>query len=140
VISLLLIEDNRTDVFLVKEALAAHAPNSQLEVLEDGEQAIRYIERIDRDITVVCPSLFLLDLNLPKTPGLEVLTRIRGCQRCATIPVLIMSSSDAERDRSDAAAAGATAYFRKPSGYEAFLTVGEVIRELLGDAKAAAMS
>jgi len=128
---IVLIEDSQTDVFLVKEAIAAHRLDVELHILEDGEQATGFIARIESDENAACPRLFLLDLNLPRTSGFEVLSRIRQSERCASVPVLVVTSSDAEKDRAESAALGATAYFRKPSGYEAFLKLGEIIHELL---------
>jgi len=125
------IEDNRTDVFLLQEAIAAYQLDVDVKVMEDGEQAISFISGIDADERAVSPKLFLLDLNLPRASGLKVLERLRGSKRCAETPVVIMTSSDAQRDRADTAALGATDYFRKPSGYEAFLRIGEIIRKFL---------
>jgi DNA-binding response OmpR family regulator len=116
---------------LVKEAISAHDLNVDLHLMEDGEQAIRFIAEIDADPHARCPQLFLLDLNLPKMSGIEVLAYIRRSKRCASLPVLIITSSDAQNDRARSTALGATAYFRKPSGYEAFLKLGEVIKRLL---------
>lgn len=127
----MLIEDSQLDVFLVKAAIAAHGLDIELQVLENGEQATGFIARIDSDDSARCPRLFLLDLNLPRTGGLEVLSCLRRSKRCAGVPVLVMTSSDADKDRAESAALGATNYFRKPLGYEAFLKVGEVIHELL---------
>jgi len=129
--SVVLIEDNPTDVYLVKEAISAHGLNIELHLIDDGAQAMRFIAEIDANTHTHCPRLFLLDLNLPKTSGLEVLAQIRRSKRCASSPVLIMTSSDAESDRARSTALGATAYFRKPSGYEAYLKLGEVIQRLL---------
>ena len=126
------MDDSATDVFLVREAIASRGLNVELHVLDDGEQAAAWIDRIDADGSLKCPQLVLLDLNLPRMSGLEVLARIRRSSRCGSTPVLIVTSSDSEKDRAETAAGGATAYFRKPSGYEAFLELGSVIRGLLG--------
>ena len=126
------MEDNPTDVFLVKEAISAHKLNIELHLIEDGEQAIQFIAAIDANPQAQCPQLFLLDLNLPKKSGAEVLEHIRRSKRCAKSLVLIITSSDAQNDREKSTALGATAYFRKPSGYESYLKLGEVIQQLLG--------
>lgn len=126
-----LVEDSETDAFLVKEAISAHGLNVELHVLQDGEQAIRLIAKIDSDPGTRCPHLFLLDLNLPRMSGLEVLAQIRRSPRCASLPVVLITSSDADKDRTESAALGVTAYFRKPHGYEAYLKLGEVIRKAL---------
>jgi CheY-like chemotaxis protein len=130
-VSIVVIEDNQTDVFLVKEAIEACGLRVAIHFMDDGEQAVRYMERIDTDPSLPCPRLFLLDLNLPRMSGLEVLAQIRQSKRCASSKVLVMTSSNAGRDREESAALGATAYFIKPCGYEAFLRLGAVIEELL---------
>lgn len=127
----MLIEDSQTDVFLVREAIAAHGLKVDLHVMEDGEQAIQYLAELDANPSFPCPQLFLLDLNLPKMSGLEVLAYIRRNAKCADLPVLIMTSSDAEKDRAQSTSLGATAYFRKPSGYEAFLKLGVMIQQMI---------
>lgn len=130
--SIVLVEDSETDVFLIQDALSAHGLAVDLQVMEDGEQAVVFVDRLDADPSMACPRLFILDVNLPKVSGFEVLARLRRSARCNEIPVLVVTSSDAERDRARIASLGASAYFRKPSGYEAFLKIGEVIRQLLG--------
>ena len=125
------MEDSETDVFLVNEAIAAHHLDVDLQIVTDGEKAIGVIDRIDADENVPCPQLLLLDLNIPRTSGFEVLARLRASQRCNRVPVVVMTSSNAEADRTESGALGATAYFPKPSGYEAFLRIGEVIRGLI---------
>jgi len=64
-----LVEDNKTDVFLVKEAIQAHHLNVALQVIDDGERAINYVEDLDHRDDAAPPKLFLLDLNLPKRGG-----------------------------------------------------------------------
>ncbi|HEX6544734.1 MAG TPA: response regulator [Bryobacteraceae bacterium] len=129
---IVLVEDNPADVFLVHEAIAAHHVPASLVVIRDGEEAIRLISRADADENAPCPQLFLLDLNIPNRNGEEVLAHIRKSARCKTTPVVIMTSSDSPRDRAAAQSLGANRYFRKPSDYDAFLTVGELIKEMLG--------
>jgi DNA-binding response OmpR family regulator len=124
-----LVEDNKTDVFLVREAIQAHNLKVALQVIDDGERAINYVEDLDRKDDASPPKLFLLDLNLPKRGGCEVLAHIRRSRKCARVPVVIVTSSDLERAQT--AELGATDYFRKPAGYEAFLAIGRVIRKLL---------
>lgn len=126
---MVLIEDNKTDVFLVQEAIQAHNLHVSLQVIEDGERAIRFVENLDRESGSSVPRLFLLDLNLPKRGGCEVLARIRQSPKCKEVPVVIVTSSDLERTQT--AELGATGYFRKPAGYQAYLAIGGVIRSLL---------
>jgi CheY-like chemotaxis protein len=131
----LVVEDNRGDVFLVERAVEFHKLPVKLTVVEDGEQALKYLELVEADETTPCPSLVLLDLNLPKRPGTEVLRRLRSAGRCRDIPVIVLTSSDSAADRKMATEFGATRYFRKPTSYDEFLKIGEVMREVLQDGK-----
>jgi CheY-like chemotaxis protein len=128
----LLVEDNRADVFLIQEAIELHRLPLDLHVVGDGDQAFEFIERAENDPDrSPCPDVVLLDLNLPKRSGREVLQRLRQSARFSTVPVVIITSSDLSKDRKELSAFGASRYFRKPSGYEEFLEVGSVIKELL---------
>jgi CheY-like chemotaxis protein len=128
---ILLVEDNRSDVFLLREAIAAAGVPADLHVVSDGEWAIEFIDQMDAGEDVLCPSLVILDLNLPKRTGAEVLEYLRQSGKFRNIPVLIVTSSDSEEDRARAIQLGAAGYFRKPSAYEAFLKIGEVVKDIL---------
>jgi chemotaxis family two-component system response regulator Rcp1 len=127
---ILLVEDNRADVYLLREAIAAAAFPALLHVVDDGEKAMDFIDRADTGEGVPCPTLVLLDLNLPRKSGLEVLQHVRRSRRCRNTPVLIVTSSDSERDRLETTRFGASGYFRKPSSYDAFMRIGAVVREM----------
>jgi CheY-like chemotaxis protein len=129
---IVLVEDNPADVFLVREAISTYKIPADVVVIRDGEEAIRLISRADADDNAACPELFLLDLNIPTKNGEEVLAHIRKSARCKKTPVVIMTSSDSPRDRAAAQSLGANRYFRKPSDYDAFVAVGEIINEMLG--------
>jgi CheY-like chemotaxis protein len=129
--SIVVVEDNPTDVFLINEALAAHGLRADLTVFEDGDRAIGLIARIEAEESVPCPRLMLLDLNLPGADGFAVLERLRKSQRCAAIRVIVMSSSAVPSDRNRSVSLGADAYFQKQVGYSASLEIGAIIRELL---------
>ncbi len=128
--SIVVIEDNHTDVFLIKEALAARRLDVELTVVDDGEEGINLIARLDLDGAPL-PRLILLDLNLPKADGFAVLEHLRRSKRAVDIPVLVMTSSPAEADRVKSTALKANAYFQKPTSYDAFLQIGEIIQRLL---------
>ena len=128
---LLIVEDNRGDVLLVEEAIKLHQVNVQLHVVEDGEQACTFIQQADEDAQAPCPDLLLLDLNLPKKTGLEVLQKVRESRRCRNIPVVIFTSSNSPQDRSETSRLGADRYFQKPTRYEQFLKIGQVLKEVL---------
>jgi CheY-like chemotaxis protein len=120
-----LAEDNPADAGLVRRALEEYGVEGQLIVIADGEKAIEFIQALE-DEAAPCPDLAIIDLNLPKKPGREVLERIRMSAHCRHIPVVILSSSDAERDRADAVRFGASRYIRKPSKLDDFLSLGAI--------------
>ena len=126
-----IIEDNSGDVFLMQEAFREHGVNCEVFVVSDGEHAMRLVDALDADASVECPHLVLLDINLPKRSGHEVLERIRKNKRCPHVPVLIVTSSDASEDLAKNKRFGATAYFKKPNGLDAFLKLGSVVSDLL---------
>jgi DNA-binding response OmpR family regulator len=128
----LLAEDNPADAGLVRKALEAHDVEGELVVVSDGETAISFIRSLDADPSFDCPSLAIIDLNLPRRPGREVLENMRRSVKCGRIPIVILSSSDAEQDRADAAHFGASQYLRKPSRLEEFLRLGAVFKATLG--------
>lgn len=130
-IRILLAEDNQGDVFLVREALREHRVEHELHVVRDGLQAERYIERIGQTDDAPCPDVLLLDLNLPHRDGHELLQLFRAHPICAKKPVIVVTSSGAERDRKRAAELGATRYFQKPSDVDEFIQLGAVVREVV---------
>ena len=128
--NLLLAEDNLPDALLVREAIRHENLPIDLHVVSDGQQAIDFIEHAENDKDAPCPQCMLLDLNLPKVEGFEILRRVRASEKCGTIPVVVITSSDSPADRSQAAALGA-GYFRKPPSYEEFLKLGAVLKMLV---------
>jgi chemotaxis family two-component system response regulator Rcp1 len=127
---LLMAEDNPPDALLVREVIRMENLPFEIHVATDGEQAVDFIAKAERDPDSPCPQFLLLDLNLPKLDGFEVLQRLRSGAKCKDIPVLVISSSNAPADRSMAAGLGA-GYFRKPSSYYEFLELGKVLRQML---------
>jgi CheY-like chemotaxis protein len=127
---LLLVEDNPADVLLLVTALSETGLSPELHVVTDGEQAIRYIEGIDHD-DKAGPDMFVLDLNLPKRSGLEVLRTIRSSKNCRNTPVVMLSSEDSSRDRAEAKRLGATAYLKKALNLEGLLEIGSKLKALL---------
>jgi CheY-like chemotaxis protein len=125
-----LVEDNPADVGLIRRALEEHGVEGELTVIADGEKAIEFIQAIE-DQATPCPHLAVIDLNLPKKPGREVLARMRRSERCRHIPIFVLSSSDDERDKADAAQYGASRYIRKPSKLDDFLSLGSIFKAAL---------
>lgn len=130
--NLLVAEDNLPDALLVREAIRMEDLPLDVHIAADGQQAIEFIAKAERDPDAPCPHFLLLDINLPRADGFEVLRRLRASERCRAVPVIVISSSDSPADRSQAAKLGA-GYFRKPPSYEEFLKLGGVLKQLLKD-------
>lgn len=128
---ILLAEDNPGDVFLVQQALEEHEIEHELQVAKDGAEALDLLARMGKPGQPPCPDLLLLDLNLPKVDGPQVLTEFRKHPQCAQTPVIIVSSSDALRDLARLTALGVSNYFRKPTDLVAFLQLGAVVRAVI---------
>lgn len=129
-LNLLLIEDNLPDALLVQEVVRTQELPLCVFTASDGEKAIEFISRAGLDAGTPAPDVVLLDLNLPKIDGWEVLNRIRQSERHKHVLVLVVSSSDSPGDRTRAADL-ADGYFRKPPDYAEFLKLGEVLKELM---------
>src|SRR6266542_4340909 len=98
-LSLLLVEDSPADVYLVREAMSREGLKVHWDIADDGEWAIRMIDEVDANASIPCPDVLLLDLNVPRCTGDEVLERIRKSPRLAHTPVVIISSSESPTDR-----------------------------------------
>jgi two-component system, chemotaxis family, response regulator Rcp1 len=125
---ILVAEDNRADVYLIRKALEDRQLTHRLYVVEDGEQAAEFIRSAGTDGP--CPDLILLDLNLPRQDGIELLQQIREHPHCCRKPVIVISSSDSPKDYELAQRLDAT-FFRKPADLEAFLRIADLIMEKL---------
>jgi chemotaxis family two-component system response regulator Rcp1 len=127
----LIVEDNEADEYLITSAIKASRLPAILHVARDGEKAIGFFDDADRNESSPCPSLVVLDINLPRKPGSEVLKHIRASRRCGNIPVIVVSTSNSVRDREHMIGLGANGYFNKPSDYGAFMLLGNMVRDLL---------
>jgi DNA-binding response OmpR family regulator len=130
---ILIVEDNPADIFLIRAAIAAARIDADLHVAKDGEQAIEFFDEADGVSTAPHPALVILDINLPKKHGGEVLEHMRRSRRCANALVIVVSTSDSSQDREAMASLGADRYLQKSSNYKEFMKLGAVVRELLGD-------
>jgi DNA-binding response OmpR family regulator len=126
-----LAEDNPGDVFIISQALAHHSIDAELIRHKDGEEMLRYIRDLDAG-EVPCPDVILLDLNLPRYNGEAILHRLRGSRFCSEVPVVIVTSSNADDDRTKVFRLGATRYFTKPIDLDDFLELGAVVLEVTG--------
>jgi chemotaxis family two-component system response regulator Rcp1 len=126
---ILIVEDNPADVFLIRETIAATGLKVPIHVVKDGEAATRFFDDVDHDESAPCPALVILDINLPKKQGVEVLQHLRRSDRCRKARVIVVSTSNAGKDREAVMMSGADAYFSKSSKYEDFLKLGDLILE-----------
>lgn len=119
----LLVEDDPGDVELTKKALKTARMIINLHVVHDGASALNYLRRQTPYPDAVRPDLILLDLNLPKKDGREVLREIKGDAALKSIPVVILTTSESAADIATSYAIGANCYITKPLGFEAFIKV-----------------
>lgn len=121
---ILLVEDDLDDEILTMDALSNGGLTSEIKVVRDGAEAIDYLfctgEYAERDPTGM-PAVVILDLRLPKIPGLEVLRRIRANESTKRLPVVILTSSDEESDLKASYGNGANSYVRKPVQHDQFV-------------------
>jgi len=118
---ILLVEDNPDDVALTLRALKSHNITNEVIVAQDGVEAIDYLFGAkEQRAPTELPAVVLLDLKLPKINGMEVLQRIRSEERTTLLPVVILTSSDEERDVIDGYKLGANSYVRKPVDFVEF--------------------
>jgi CheY-like chemotaxis protein len=131
VLQILLAEDSPGDVFLVQQALAEHEIIHTLHVVRDGDEALMFLAGMGEQNELPCLDLLLLDLNLPKVDGTQVLREFRKHPACMETPVIVITSSDAPKDRRRIELLGANAYFRKPSDLDEYMTLGAIIKEVV---------
>lgn len=129
VIDILLVEDNPGDVDLAREALEINNMKNNLYVAEDGEKATRFLRQEGEYADAPRPDLILLDLNLPKKDGRELLADIKNDDDLCTIPVVILTSSEAEEDIVKSYKLHANCYVTKPIDFHQFHKVVGSIKE-----------
>lgn len=122
-IEILLVEDNAPDVRLTIEALREGKVRNELHVVRDGADALAFVRREPPFEVAPRPDLILLDLNLPKVNGLEVLRTIKGDPDLRRIPVVVLTTSNTDRDRFAAYDLHANSYITKPLDLDDFLAV-----------------
>ncbi len=122
-IEILLVEDNPGDANLTKKALADSKVHNNMHVAEDGEEALAFLRQEGDFSDARRPDLILLDLNLPKTSGHEVLQEIKDDETLSTIPVVVLSSSSAEEDIIKTYKLHASCYVSKPVDLTQFMKV-----------------
>jgi two-component system response regulator len=126
-VDILLVEDSPTDMLLTEEALVHSKVLNNLHVVEDGVEAMAFLRREGKYADVPRPDLILLDLNLPRKDGREVLTEIKADENLKRIPVVVLTTSRAEEDVARAYGAHANCYIAKPVDFDQFT---EVVRTI----------
>ena len=129
-VEILLVEDNPADVELVMEALEEHEVSCELLLATNGERAVTFLDEIEAG-KQPCPDLLILDLNLPRRSGKEILERMRAGSICQHVPVVVLTSSDSQADKDAVARFHPSRYLLKPLALEEFLQLGGVFKRLL---------
>jgi two-component system response regulator len=129
---ILLAEDNDGDVFLVRRALEKRGFLHEMVVAHNGEEALAWLEgHAGVSHKDAAPELILLDLNLPRIDGAQLLSHIRKSDCFSATPVIVLTSSDSPKDRQMALELGANLYFRKPTDLASFMDLGRIVEETL---------
>ncbi len=126
---MLIIEDNPGDVTLLNLALQRSEVDCEVSVIDDGGAALEFV----RQKEPLVPDLVILDLNLPKADGREVLSAMRSIEAFANVPVVIWTSSNAPHERAQLNALRITRYVVKPPELNEFLKLGDIVKGMLAD-------
>jgi CheY-like chemotaxis protein len=129
VIDVLLVEDDPGDVLLIREAFEDNKVHNRLHVVADGVEALSFLRREGEHADAPQPDLVLLDLNLPRKDGREVLAEVKGDDALQHIPVVVLTTSKAEEDVLRSYKLHANAYVTKPVDFERFIDVVRQIDE-----------
>ncbi len=132
-VEILLVEDNPVDVMLTKEALSGGGVCNNLHVAEDGEEAMDFLNKCGKDPSCTLPEIILLDLNLPRKDGREVLTEIKRDPSLQHIPVIILTTSEAQEDIWNSYERHANCFITKPVDMEQFTKAVESIGQFWFD-------
>ena len=124
---ILVAEDNPADVYLLREAFSLEGQEVEMIVVTDGEQALEFVQRRGDFSNAPVPELIVLDLNLPKSDGSDVLRCIRQTEAYNGVPVVVLTSSDSPRDRKTIEGLGASCFITKPSDLDSFLALGQTL-------------
>lgn len=127
VIDVLLVEDDDGDVLMTREAFEHHKIRNHLHVVQDGEEALQFLHREGPYADAPRPGLILLDLNLPRRDGREVLAELKADPELRVIPVVVLTTSEAEEDILRSYTLHANAYVSKPVDFDRFI---DVIRQI----------
>ena len=133
--TIFLVEDNAADVELFRMALKDAGVESDLILFEDGREIIDRVRDADSTSARTAPDLIVLDLNLPKNDGMEILHVIRHSPAFVKVPIAVLSSSSSLRERAKLATFDIREFIVKPPDLDQYLNIGKTIRNLLEEAK-----
>jgi CheY-like chemotaxis protein len=130
-VHILLVEDNAADIYLFEKALLNAGLVFELTVIEDGGQAVAFVRGKGEYATHPVPDIAIIDLNLPKRDGIEVLEALRVAEGFERIPVVVTSSSSLPHTSLEQEHLRVARYITKPPDLEAFLQIGDIVKEIL---------
>lgn len=135
-IRIFVVEDNPGDIQLLRMALRAAGLDCELIVASDGREALDFVQQRGKYASTPPPDLAILDLNLPKNDGLEILEAIRANAAFHKVPVAVLSSSSSPRERARVERYGIARFIAKPPDLDEYLKIGTMIKELLAENRA----
>ena len=133
---IIVIEDNGSDVFLLERALNRQDLRFELVHLQNGGEALAFIRRQGAYVDAAIPNLILLDLNLSKYAGEDILREIHNASHLGGVPVCVWSSSRSRRDEALLKELGVSQFITKPSGLDQFMEIGKRIKDVLASHRA----
>jgi len=122
-VDILLVEDNEADIRLTQEGIKETKIRNNLHIVRDGEEAMNFLQKREQHRDAVTPDLILMDLNLPKKDGRELLKEIKNDETLAPIPVVVLTTSEAEKDIIKSYKLHANCFVTKPMGIDQFVEV-----------------
>jgi CheY-like chemotaxis protein len=129
-LTIIVVEDNPLDIYLIRWVLTAHALAHELQVIDNGDRAMDYVNQLAHEERRRSPTIMLLDLNLPQRDGREILQRVKAIPHGSDVRVVVVTSSNNAADRQETLALGADAYFVKPYHLTEFMQLGDLIKSL----------
>lgn len=128
-IKILLVEDNEGDIVLTTQALKKANISNGINVVMDGDEALKYLKKEGLFKNAEIPDLILLDINLPKIDGIEVLAEIKKDENLLSIPVVMLTTSDSEKDIMNSYRNHANCYIVKPINFKQFVGVVQMVKD-----------
>lgn len=126
---ILIAEDDADDRLLIKEAFFESGSAAELIFFENGEELLNYLKDFSKEEAAILPDLFILDLNMPKTDGKEVLVYLKAQNIFQKIPVIVLTTSKSKDDKEVALNMGAAGFFSKPSSFTELVSIAGAISE-----------